>query len=166
MSGAAPLTSSSPTPERRKLRFESPADVLADVARIASAERAGRLRRTGNWAAGQAVGHLAAWINFGFDGYPVSAPPELAERARARKPTALREGLLVGFRMPGIEGGTAATELMELSEAVPRYERAFARLVAGTPSHPHPFFGPLTNDEWMMLHLRHAELHLGFQHPQ
>jgi hypothetical protein len=152
--------------DRRTLRFESPAEVLADVDRIAAAERAGTLGRTGNWTAGQAIGHLAAWINFGFDGYPVTAPPELAERARARKPSALRDGLMVGFRIPGVEGGTAGTEVLELDEAVDRYRRAFARLQAGTPGFPHPFFGPLTNEEWMMLHLRHAELHLGFLHPQ
>jgi len=157
--------SDAPTPERRILRFESPAAVLAEVDRIAGAERAGQLKRTGNWTAGQAIGHLAAWIDFGFDGYPVVAPPDLAERARARKPTALREGLRVGFRIPGVEGGTAATEVLEPGDAVGRYRRAFARLQAGTPGFPHPFFGPLTNEEWMMLHLRHAELHLSFLHP-
>lgn len=154
------------TAQRRTLRFESPSEVLAEVARIASAERAGTLRRTGNWTAGQAIGHLAAWINFSFDGYPVTAPPDLAEKARARKPTALSEGLRVGVHIPGVKGGTAGIDPLELDDAVARYQKAFARLLAGTPKFPHPFFGPMTNEEWLMLHLRHAELHLGFLHPQ
>jgi hypothetical protein len=153
-------------PERRTLRFEAPIEVFADVERIAAAERCGSLRRTGNWTAGQAIGHLAAWIDFGFDGYPLTAPPDLAARALARKPTALREGLMVGFRIPGLEAGTAAVDLLQVDDAVGRYRRAFARLQAGTPAFPHPFFGPLTDKEWMMLHLRHAELHLGLLHPQ
>ena len=37
--------------DRRKLRFHSIDDLLADVDRIVAAEKAGTLRRTGNWTA-------------------------------------------------------------------------------------------------------------------
>jgi len=36
------------------------------------------------------------------------------------------------------------------------------RLRAGPPARPNVIFGPLTHDEWIQLHLRHAELHLSF----
>lgn len=151
--------------ERRAIRLECGAEVLAEAERIACADRAGRLRRTGNWTAGQCFGHLAGWIGFCFDGYPVVAPPELAARALVRKPTALREGLMAGVRIPGVEGGTAAIEVLPLDEGLARLRAGWARLEGGMARFPHPFFGALTYEEWMMLHLRHAELHMSYLHP-
>lgn len=150
---------------RRELRFESAAEVLAEAERIAAAERAGRLRRGGKWSPGQCFGHLAGWIDFCFDGYPLVAPPDMAEKALARKPTALREGLRGGVHIPGIEGGTAAIEDMSLEDGLARLRTAWGRLQGGTPRFPHPFFGAMTYEEWMMLHLRHAELHMSYLHP-
>jgi hypothetical protein len=152
--------------ERRPLRFERGVDVIAEAERIARAERAGRLRRSGNWTAGQCFGHLAGWIGFCFDGYPVVAPPELAARAQARKPVALKDGLRTGFYIPDVEGGTAAIEVLELDEGLARLQNAWARLESGMPRFPHPFFGALTYEEWLMLHLRHAELHMSCLHPE
>ena len=55
--------------DRRKLRYQSIDELLADMDRIAAADKAGKLRCTGNWTAGQAMGHLAAWINYSYEGY-------------------------------------------------------------------------------------------------
>jgi hypothetical protein len=151
-------------PARRVIRFESAADVLAEAERIVAAERAGTLRRGGNWTPGQCFGHLAGWIGFCFDGYPVVAPPEMAARAQVRKPTALREGLMAGFHIPGVEGGTAAIEPLATDEGLSRLRAGWSRLQGGMPRFPHPFFGMLTYEEWIMLHLRHAELHMSYLH--
>jgi hypothetical protein len=35
-------------------------------------------------------------------------------------------------------------------------------LAKAPPTIPHALFGPLTHDEWIAQHLRHAELHLSF----
>ena len=40
------------------------------------------------------------------------------------------------------------------------------RLDARPPDAPNPIFGRLTHDEWKAINLRHAELHMGFLHPQ
>ncbi len=149
---------------RRALRFESLAQAIAEAERIVAAERIGRLARKGNWTAGQALGHLASWIDFGFDGYPITATPEGAAKARARKPVALREGLFAGVRLPGVPEGTAGIELLSIDEGVRRFRGACTRLEAGTPTHGHPYFGPLTRDEWFQLHLRHSELHMSYLH--
>jgi len=155
----------SAAPERRALRFNAPADVLADAERIAAAERAGRLRRTGNWTAGQNFGHIAAWIDYGFDGYPISVPPEISARARAAKDRVCSSGMMPGVRMSGVEGGTAGIEDLATDVGLERLRRAWARLEEATPTRPHVFFGDLTRDEWLAINLRHAELHLGFLHP-
>lgn len=136
-------------------------DALADAERIAACDAAGSLARAGKWSAGQCFGHLAAWMNYSFDGYPLVAPPELAARARAKKDRALRDGLMVGFYIPGVTGGTAGTDDMPTAEGLARLRKAWARVAGGVPTREHPF-GALTHEEWIMLQLRHSELHQGF----
>ena len=51
-------------PGRRPLRFESIDQVLAEVDRLVEAERAGQLKRLGNWTLGQVLGHLAVWAEY------------------------------------------------------------------------------------------------------
>jgi hypothetical protein len=151
---------------RRRLRFGGPEGALADAREIARADAAGRLRRGGNWSAGQVFNHLAAWIEFGFAGFPVVAPARLRERTLAAKDRALREGLIENFRMPGVPGGTVGADHAPTPEALGRLERARAMLDMGTPTHEHPFFGPLTRAEWIEPHLRHGELRQGYLHPE
>ena len=52
-------------------------------------------------------------------------------------------------------GLTTEDALQELREAVERFESASQLAV-------HPAFGPLTREEWTLLTLRHAELHMSF----
>jgi hypothetical protein len=40
-----------------------------------------------------------------------------------------------------------------------------SRLKAAPPSGPNVIFGPMSHQEWQSMHLRHAELHLGYLHP-
>lgn len=153
---------------RRVLKFESVAAMMADVDRIVAAERAGTLKRLGNWTVGQNLGHLATWINFAFDGYPpdLQHPPlwiKLLLRLMKRK--FLNGGLPSGARIPKIEGGTKGTEVMSTDEGLNRFRAAWARLNANAPAIPNPIFGKMTHDEWKRMHLSHAGLHLSFLVP-
>ncbi len=56
--------------ERRKLKFTSIDDITTDAGKLSQAERNKKLRQLGNWTLGQACGHIAGWIDFGFDGTP------------------------------------------------------------------------------------------------
>ena len=49
---------------RRPLHFETIGEVLAEVNRLADAEREGRLKRLGHWTLGQTLGHLAGWAEY------------------------------------------------------------------------------------------------------
>jgi hypothetical protein len=60
---------------RRTLRFDTIDDALAEIERIVAAEPGGTLNRLGNWTPGQIKGHVAAWINYSFEGYPIRPPP-------------------------------------------------------------------------------------------
>jgi hypothetical protein len=58
-----------------------------------------------------------------------------------------------------------ATEPLPLDEAEGKYRRALQRLKSEAPTAPNPAFGVLRHEEWIALHLRHAEGHLGFMVP-
>jgi hypothetical protein len=154
--------------DRRKLRFDRIDDVLADVDRIAAADKAGRLRRTGNWTAGQTFGHLASWITYGYEGYPIAPPPWFIRWILRRKVRQyLKEGMPAGARIPKVEHGTLATQDMPTDAGAERLRQALRRLSAGERCpHDSPAFGPMSHEDRVALNLRHAELHLSFLHPQ
>ena len=70
-----------------------------------------------------------------------------------------------GVRVPGVEGGTLATEPVPVDEALGRLRRVMNRLKTEAPTIPDTRFGWLTRDEAIAINLRHAELHLGFLVP-
>lgn len=146
----------------RAPRYTSPAELYADVQRLVAAEQAGGLTRMGNWTLGQALGHLGSWVNFAFDGNPLKPPFFVRWLLKGRKQKFLHGGLPRGVRIPGVEGGTIATDLLDTSEGLRRFLAAWARLESTPPTLPNPIFGPIPHHEWVQLHLRHAELHLGY----
>jgi Protein of unknown function (DUF1569) len=149
---------------RRKLRFNSIDDVLAEIDRIEQADRDGALRTTGNWTPGQIMAHIASWIEYGYDGYPIKKPFFLLRwilRLMLKK--MLREGMHGGVRIPGVPGGTVGMDAMAISEAAERLRNAFHRLKRREQAfHDSPAFGPMSHDDRIVLNLRHAELHLGY----
>jgi hypothetical protein len=151
---------------RRALRFESIDQVMAEVDRLAGAERAGRLRRLGNWTLGQTLGHLAAWAEYGYTGSPLKVPFFIRWVLRLRKRKFLYGPMRAGVKIPGVEGGTLATDPVSLDEGLGRFRRVLGRLKAEAPTAPSPVFGLLTHEESIAMNLRHAELHLGFLIPE
>ncbi len=152
--------------EFRTIQFRSTDEMLAEVDRLLAAESSGTLRRTGNWTLGQTLGHLAAWINYSFDGYPPQTkPPWFVKLILAtQKRKFLTSSLPRGVKIPKIEGGTLGIEQVSAAEGAARLKAAAARLNAACPTQPSPIFGRLPHDQWIALNLRHAELHLGYLH--
>ena len=148
---------------RRALRFESIDEMMADVDRLVEAERAGRLRRLGNWTLGQALGHLATWAEYSYAGAPIKAPFFIRWLKRLQKRSFLYGPMRAGIWIPGVQGGTLAAGPMPLDEGLDRMQRVMQRLKSDPPTAASPLLGLLTHEEWIALHLRHAELHLGFQ---
>jgi hypothetical protein len=151
---------------RRVLRFETIDQMMADVDRLVEAERAGRLRRLGNWTLGQALGHLASWAEYSYTGAPLKVPFFIKWVLRLRKKQFLYGTMRAGVKIPGMAGGTLGTEPMPLEEALGRLRRVMERLKTEAPTAPSPVFGLLTREEATALNLRHAELHLGFLVPE
>lgn len=150
--------------ERRTLRFESVGEMLAEARSLAAAPR---LERLGTWTLGQALNHLAAWIEYPYKGYPpeLVVPEEVRAKAAARKERIMSSPMAPGERLPGVEAGTTAIEVVPDEVGLARLEEA-AKLLEGDPAEPAPYpdpaFGTITRHEWMQMNLRHAELHLSF----
>lgn len=154
--------------DRRTLRFSTPDEAIADARALVAAELAGTLRRTGNWTLGQTFTHIAAFLNYPFDGYPPELRPPWFVKLGMKfmKRRFLYKGLPSGFRIPGIAAGTVGMENVPSAEGLARLEKAWARMKAGKPSRPNPIFGDISHEEWLAINLRHAELHQGFAHPR
>jgi hypothetical protein len=148
----------------RKLRFNSIAEVNSELDRIAELDRTGRLRTSGNWTAGQIMAHLAAWIEYGYDGYPLKAPPWFIRWIlQLRLPKMLESGMPRGVKIPGIPGGTTGADDIPTDQGIARLKKAFQRLETGEQAaHDSPAFGKMSHADRIRLNLRHAELHLGY----
>ncbi|CAN5383242.1 hypothetical protein BH10PLA1_BH10PLA1_08970 [soil metagenome] len=152
-----------PTPsERRTLRFDSIDEAFADAESLAAAEQAGTLRTCGQWTLGQALGHLAAWVDYGFNGAPVKIPFFIPWIARPFRKLILSRTLPAGKNIPTVAGGTLAKDVISTEEGLVRFRKSFGRLKTESPSLSHLLLGRLNHDEWIVLNLRHAELHLSF----
>lgn len=148
---------------RRKLRFESIDEVLVDVDRIVAAARAGTLQSTGNWTPGQVMAHLAAWIEYGYDGYPLKTPWFIRIVLKLLLPGILKNGAKPGVKIPGVSGGTTGQDDQPLDQAAERLKRAFLRLNSDQNCpYDSPGFGKMSHQDRIRLNLRHAELHLSF----
>ncbi len=148
-------------PQRRTLRFHELSDILDDVRML----RAGEYRTVGQWSFAQILEHLANGVNFSFDGYGFRAPWILRTFAPLLKNRFLTKPMSAGFKLPKSASAMLPRDDTGVDEAAEALETAIARFATEVPSHPHPVFGMLTKEEYVLLHLRHSELHLSFVVP-
>jgi hypothetical protein len=151
---------------RRILHFDSIDQVLEEVDRLVAAERAGRLKRVGNWTLGQALGHLATWAEFAYTGVPLKPPFFIRWILRFQKNKFIKGPMPAGVKIPNVEGGTLGREVLPLEEGLRRYKNVLERLKVEAPTLPSPILGKMTHEESIALTMRHAELHLGFFVPE
>ena len=169
--------------ERRAVVLATLDDLSREVERVekaASAEGEG-LRVTGNWSVGQIMVHIARLIERSMDGFgalPVSEHP-IPGGLRAIAAKAQRAGDAAGERIarnrmlttPMHPCGPCAALVGEIDPPVfvwtpdgaAQLRAAVGRVRDKHPmDKPSPTLGRLSGDEWLAIHLRHAELHLSF----
>jgi hypothetical protein len=151
---------------RRELVFDTIDDVIEEVNRINVAHANETLEVSGQWTAGEILTHLSAWIEYGYQGYPIpSSPWWLRQIMKLMLRSVLKNGMNPGMKIPGVEGGTVGQEKIPTQEACQRYLIALNRLASNEKvTYPSPAFGTLSQSKRVKLNLRHAELHLGFLH--
>ena len=167
--GGAGTVDTGKTTDYRTLRFETLGEIQRELDTLAAAHRDGTLRTSGNWTPGQNFSHLAAFITYGFDGYPpeISTPPWFIKAIlKFLKKRFLYKQLPRGVNIPGVKGGTVGADDVSFEDGMARLRGCLDRLERSCPASPNPIFGQLTHAEWKSLHMRHSELHLGFLHPR
>lgn len=150
--------------DRRTLTFETIDDVIEDVNRIRAADANQTLSVCGQWTAGEILTHLSAWIEYGYEGYPMESAPWIVRQGmKLFLRSILKNGMKPGTDIPGVEGGTTGQIKVATETACQRYLVALNRLASSEPvKYPSPGFGDLSSQKRVKLNLRHAELHLSF----
>ena len=151
---------------RRSVHFETFDDLLHDIEGVAQAVAAGRVRPLGNWSPGQNLQHLAKFLACSLDGFGGELPFGIRVLGRVLR-VGFGKRLFIkpvppGLKLPAgtpylpgdeVEIATGASDLQEQVERV----RSGAAFIPASP-----FFGTLSREQWIELHLRHAELHMSF----
>jgi hypothetical protein len=152
---------------RRVVRLQTIEDLLAEIDRIVEAERAGRLRPLGGWSGAQVLWHIAKFIELSFDGFPFRyrrGPDWLTKLARL---VAWRWLIALAFR-PGFRNPPEAALLepdarLSLDVAAAFLREQIGRIRSGERmTQCCSVDGPYSHEQWVYIHLRHAELHLSF----
>jgi hypothetical protein len=147
--------------DRRVLTFVDLDDVLADVERL---DRAGgeSIRASGNWTPAQIVQHVAKLIEFSMDGFPGRAPWYLRVPARLMKGRFLTKALPTGLKFPSGMSFLAPEDDVTWPVAIQQLRTAVERAGGSRMTKPSPLLGPMSHEDWVALHCRHAEMHFSF----
>ncbi|MFL5328297.1 MAG: DUF1569 domain-containing protein [Gemmataceae bacterium] len=148
------------TTEKRELKFESPREVKAELARLQAGYKPG-----GNWNLAQTCDHLAYFIEGSLDGHQFKVP-WIFKFLFGRM--VLKRILGSGRMKAGVftpQKPLPAPDI-DLAKSVARLNTALDRLEAHQGElQDSPFFGHLTPDQWRQLHMIHCAHHLGNLQP-
>lgn len=148
---------------RRELHFTSLDDLVNDAEKLVSSPTTKTL---GNWPLSQLLTHLATAMNGSIDGIKFSVPWYVRVFGFFIKSGVLKRGVGPGFSLPKEREAGAFPAASSPQEALEMLRQAAGRLKNEPATAVHPVFGKLTPEEWNLLHLRHAEMHLSFAVPE
>ncbi len=153
--------------ERRSLRLATLADLSAEVNCVVRAAERGELRTTGNWTAGQILQHVGKLMHFSLDGFPFAVPWPTRLVCRALKwvswPYLIRLAFRPGREIPAAAAALRPDDEVTLADAAAFLLGQVGRIQGGERiTRPSPWEGPISHEQWVEAHLRHAEMHLSF----
>lgn len=149
-------------PGRRNLHFQSINEAVSDAEMLVASPNTKML---GNWPLGQLLTHLTLAMNSSIDGISAKAPWFVRLAGPLIKGRILKRGMSAGFKLPQKVEKDFFPAVASPQEAMEKFRAAANRIQTEKMTSPHPVFGKITHEEWMQLHLRHAELHLSFAVP-
>ncbi len=147
---------------RRELSFQSFDDMLADAEALVASKSTKTL---GNWPLSQLLTHLSSTIVNSIDGFAVKAPWFIRLIGPFLKSGMLKNKMAPGIQLPKHALAVAFPTAASAADALSQLRAAVARTKKERMTAPHPAFGKMNHEEWMQLHLRHAELHLSYAVP-
>ncbi|MCA9290993.1 MAG: DUF1569 domain-containing protein [Phycisphaerales bacterium] len=155
------MTVNTKTAARRTLHFESLDDLLADVDAAGDAPGS-----TGNWTAAQNVEHVSRLIGGSFDGFDAKGPLLIRLLLKVMRGSVLNRPMKPGIKLPANFTAFVPPADVTWADATAHLRRLVERARAGEQmTHPSPILGAMSNEDWVKLHCRHAEMHFGFIQP-
>lgn len=121
--------------DRRPLHFETIEKLPEEIDRVVEADKAGKIRTLGAWTPGQILGHVAAWIEYGYVGYPMKRVPWLVRfYLRRQLKKYMKGGMPTGVRIPRVPEGAYGTEDMPTEQGRRASETGLGFLTVRDPS--------------------------------
>jgi Protein of unknown function (DUF1569) len=145
---------------RRTLKFSNLAEVMPEVDRLLEGHTT-----VGKWSLGQICNHLTKSLVGSVEGINVKAPwlvrktLGVVAKRRILRTGAMRAGVKLPERFLPRPGLDARAEAEALRGALGLYSTHTG------PMADHPFFGPMSRDEWTRIHCIHHAHHLSFARP-
>jgi hypothetical protein len=136
--------------------------MIADAQKLVASPHT---RTLGNWPLGQLIAHLATTMNASIDGFSFKAPWFVRGVLFFVKGRFLRNRWSPGIKLPKGSEAVMYPPVSSPRDALEMLWRAVEHTKTQRMSAPHPAFGALTHEQWVQVHLRHAELHLSFAVP-
>lgn len=155
-------------PEPRQLNFATLNEAVAEAEHLLAVG----YEPAGKWNLAQCCGHCSQWLAFVMDGFPRPNPVMgtvmwMMKKTIAKKQ--LKSILEDGFKpgLPTIPATVPTPDAQADIEAVAELKTTIERFQQyDGPCHGSPLFGELSKEQWMLLHRRHLEHHLGFLVPK
>jgi hypothetical protein len=151
--------------KRRKLKFESIDDVIAEIDRL----HASGYQRLGNWSLGQMCDHIATLAEKSLAGFDTQLP--IIFRMTVGKiifhQVVLKGRFPRGIKAPAELTPKPAPANEDPSAQIQRCKLALQKVqrAAADQFQPHPFAGRVTAEQWRKAQAVHASYHLGFLIP-
>jgi hypothetical protein len=152
---------------RRPVHLKTIDDLAAEVERVVAAANAGRIHPLGNWSPAQMLWHIGKLIEFSFDGFSWRYRRGPLWLTRPLRFLAWRWLIRMAFR-PGFRNPPEATALepaagLAFEEAAAYLRHQIERIRRGEKmTQESAVEGPYSHEQWVYIHLRHAELHLSY----
>ncbi len=157
-----------PEPKKRKLNFENLDAIMTEVHAL---QENGYISH-GNWSLAQASGHIAQWMRYPLDGFPVPPIPMRLIFWVMKKtvaPGMKRKILAEGFKggLPTAPDSVPKPDAMSDAQGVEMLQEIIdrAKSFSGTVL-PSPLFGEQDKAQYIQVTLLHAEHHLGYLEPK
>ena len=157
-----------PDTRKRQLKFNHLDEMMNEVR---SLNETGYVSN-GNWTLGQTCGHLAEWMRYPIDGFPVMPLPIRVIFWMLKKtvlPGMKRKILAEGFKGGMMTAPESVPKEGEMSdqEGIDKLQEVVDRLKAHREGlFPSPLFGPMDVEMHTTVTLLHANHHLGYLKPK
>jgi len=150
-------------PARREVKLHCFNCLRSELDKFEQAGEDG-LTTTGEWTAGQIVQHVCETMKRSIDGFEFKAPwfVRLMRPIIRMKFVGKAKPIPAGIKLTGDSTTMIPPKSVALSDAIADLRSTIERAKKEKMAQPSPVFGKMTHEDWVNLHLRHAELHFSF----